>query len=193
MPIKKMRDYDSYDGYINHQAEKSKKKYRRQRLLDGFTKKKDWFVEKFKPLKDFVKDGKVLCLGARMGEEVVAFKELGYNAIGIDIVPYLPYVIEGDFNNILFPDETFDLIYSNSLDHALDETQFLKEAISKLKTGGYIVLYVKSLSRNEKCFAFGTYEVLILTKKNVIAALKSFSSIEFVGFFNGSTFISKKV
>ena len=43
---------------------------------------------------------KCICLGARTGQEVVALNNIGYNALGIDIVPYeKANVFLGDIHN----------------------------------------------------------------------------------------------
>ena len=66
----------------------------------------------------------VLCLGARLGGEVRAFKALGAVALGIDLNPGRSNmdVVAGDFHAIPFPDASFDYAYSNVLDHVFDAT-----------------------------------------------------------------------
>ena len=71
----------------------------------------------------------VLCLGARLGGEVRAFKSLGAVALGIDLNPGRSNmdVVAGDFHAIPFPDQSFDFSYSNVLDHIYDRDRFAAE------------------------------------------------------------------
>ena len=61
----------------------------------------------------------VLCLGARLGGEVRAFKSLGAVAVGIDLEPGRGNmdVVFGDFHDVPFAADSFDYAYSNVLDH----------------------------------------------------------------------------
>jgi len=87
---------------------------------------KDWFCQL--GVQDWVAKGaKVVCLGAGQGFEVEGFQELGYDAIGIDLVPNPPLVIEGDFQKTPFEDGQFDLVYSNAVDHVYDLGMFSAE------------------------------------------------------------------
>lgn len=86
----------------------------------------------------------VLCLGARMGAEVRAFRALGHFAVGLDIAPgpQNEHVHYGDFHRLPYPDACADAVYSNSLDHALEPDVFIAEAARVLKVGGTLVLEV---------------------------------------------------
>ena len=80
----------------------------------------------------------VLCLGARLGGEVRAFKALGAVALGIDLNPGRSNmdVVAGDFHALPFPDASFDYAYSNVLDHVFDRDRFAAEACRVVKAGG---------------------------------------------------------
>lgn len=80
----------------------------------------------------------VLCLGARLGGEVRAFKSLGALAIGVDFEPGQDSmdVLAGDFENLAFAEATFKYAYSNVLDHLHDLRRFASEACRVLKPGG---------------------------------------------------------
>jgi SAM-dependent methyltransferase len=84
--------------------------------------------------------GKMLCLGARFGEEVRAWQDLDFNAIGIDLNPgpNNEYVIKGDFHNIPWPDESFDYVWSNAIDHSLYLEQVVRETYRVLKSKAII-------------------------------------------------------
>lgn len=84
----------------------------------------------------------VLCLGARWGTEVRAFRDVGCFAVGIDLKPGAgtEYVLEGDFQHLLFPDGCVDLVFSNSLDHAFDIDVVLAEVYRVLKPDGSLLV-----------------------------------------------------
>ena len=80
----------------------------------------------------------VLCLGARLGGEVRAFKALGALAVGVDVEPGNGNmdVLVGDFEHLAFADASFDFAYSNVLDHVHDLRIFGSEVCRVLKPGG---------------------------------------------------------
>lgn len=81
----------------------------------------------------------VLCLGARLGGEVRAFKSLGALAIGVDLEPGKDNmdVVVGDFENLAFADATFSFAYSNVLDHLHNIQKFGAEVCRVIKPGGF--------------------------------------------------------
>jgi len=106
----------------------------------------------------------VLCLGSRIGEEVAAFRELGMDAIGIDLVPCPPLVLEADFHELkdmeIDGKKKFDIVYTNAFDHAWDSELFFSNVWHKLNDNGififdillnnfqhYEVLYVESVKQ----------------------------------------------
>jgi len=85
----------------------------------------------------------ILCLGARLGTEVRALRELGYaRAIGVDLYPLSDLVEFGDFHNLHHDDDSFDGVYSNSLDHCYELKKVLLEAERVLKPNGVMVLNI---------------------------------------------------
>src|SRR3546814_1114234 len=97
---------------------------------------------------------KALCLGARTGQEVVALEELGLDAIGIDLVPCPPHVEAGDIHNLRFEDASFDLIFTNIVDHSIDPSKFFSERSEEHTSE------LQSLMRI-------SYAVFCLKKKNI--------------------------
>ena len=87
----------------------------------------------------------VLCLAARTGAEVLAFRKLGFFCIGIDInfPKNSPYVFYGDFHKLDFPNESFDIIYSNSLDHSFSINKVVDEAKRVLKKDGVMCFHLQ--------------------------------------------------
>jgi len=143
----KNREYNSYDAYVEHQKKKTLSIFERtgktQKSIDRVNKKIKKFVNKFQFLSDILdKNSKVLCLGARRGEEVIALKKLGYDATGIDLVAFPPHVIQGDFHNLPFKDKHFSLLYSNAVDHVFDLQPFSDEINRVIKKNGYVFFHL---------------------------------------------------
>lgn len=71
----------------------------------------------------------VLCVGARLGGEVRAFKNLGALAVGVDLNPgpANAHVLHGSATAIQFPANVFDVVYTNVLDHIDDLAAFFAE------------------------------------------------------------------
>jgi len=167
MAIEKRRQYNSYDEYVAHQVEKTASPRLRIRLKSRFEGKVKKFLARFSPLKEdgLIKDGnRALCLGARMGEEVVALNELGLEAIGVDLVPNPPLVVKGDFNDLDFDEESFDVIYTNSFDHAWAKDDFFESTHRVLKQGGIFVFDVFPVEEN-----FARCEVIFVEKADDVA------------------------
>jgi SAM-dependent methyltransferase len=133
------RRYDGYQQYRAHQAAK------RATIL-----KLSAYHNKFRivlrnrlqfPFIDHLAGASVLCLGARTGAECEAFIDRGLKPIGIDINPDpdAPLVKQGDFNNLDFPDGSFDVVYTNSLDHAFDLDKVIGEIWRVLKPGRHFI------------------------------------------------------
>lgn len=139
----KVREYPTYADYLKHQKAKT------LTVKDGtctelgpFERRCDGLRCLFAPVTHYIKPGgRVLCLGARRGEEVQAWRDWGYEAVGIDLVPFEPLVVEGDFHNLSFGCE-FDLVYSNSIDHVLDLKALVAEITRVLKPGGFVLLHL---------------------------------------------------
>jgi SAM-dependent methyltransferase len=92
-------------------------------------------------------------LGARLGEEVVAFRELGFpETIGIDLNPGAnnPYVTKEDFHKTSFANNSFNTVYTNSLDHSWDLESFAKEVHRILTPGGVLILELNHLMDQKK-------------------------------------------
>jgi len=142
--MEKRRQYNNYTEYLEHQSQKSLRPRTIRYLEKNFDKKVMVFKDRFKKISNniFLNKKNVLCLGARMGEEVIALRELGFEAIGIDLIPNLPHVIEGDFNKLQFNSESFDIVYTNSFDHTYDIHIFLSQVYMVLKNDGIFILDV---------------------------------------------------
>jgi SAM-dependent methyltransferase len=75
---------------------------------------------------------------------VKAFLDCGAFAVGIDLEPGdgREYVLKGDFHRTVFPDQSVDHVFTNSLDHAFDLDFVLAEVARVLKTDGRFVVEV---------------------------------------------------
>ena len=140
------RKYDNYQDYINFQKEKTTDPVRREKWLNAEWRSKiDGFKQEFRKVKgNLAPDAKILCLGARTGQEVQALFEMGYSeSIGIDIVPHPPLVIEGHIHDLAFANDTFDMVYSNVVDHSLYPEKMISEIERVLKVGGIAFLQLQ--------------------------------------------------
>ena len=141
------KEYNDYSEYIQHQKKKTTNPIKRKKwLTEEWQLKIDQFTKIFKPYKDkkILKEKmNCICLGARTGQEVVTLKQLGLDAIGIDIVACEPHVILGDIHNIAFEDNTFDFAFTNIFDHSIYPQKFIEEIERVLKPGGHALLQLQ--------------------------------------------------
>ncbi|KAL0441150.1 UNVERIFIED_CONTAM: hypothetical protein Sradi_0053900 [Sesamum radiatum] len=134
--------YSSYDAYLQRQLNKTlNPKLRQIWTTRDWTRKVKVFSQFFDGLKHrqlLFNGSKSLCIGARVGQEVAALKRVGvHDSVGIDLVPYPPLVLKGDFHHQPFDDETFDFEFSNVFDHALYPWKFVGEIERTLKREGF--------------------------------------------------------
>ncbi|KAF5746520.1 hypothetical protein HS088_TW06G00691 [Tripterygium wilfordii] len=156
--------YASYDSYIQRQLNKTlNPKLRKIWTTRDWDRKIQVFAEFFHDLQKrnlLFNDSRSLCIGARVGQEVEALRRVGVSdSVGIDLVPYPPLVIKGDFHHQPFEDETFDFEFSNVFDHALYPHKFVGEIERTLKPGGVCVLHVALSRRSDKYSANDLFSV----------------------------------
>ncbi|XP_066353158.1 uncharacterized protein [Miscanthus floridulus] len=147
--------YRSYDDYLRHQLNKTlDPRLRRVWATRDWRRKVDAFARLFAGLRDegLLSDAsRALCVGARLGQEVAALRQVGVRgALGIDLAPAPPLVARGDFHAQPFPDATFDFEFSNVFDHALYPDRFAAEVERTLRPGGVAVLHVAVHRRGDK-------------------------------------------
>jgi len=138
------RPYPTYQEYLFHQASK----------LTGGISWLDAYEKAYKALlielviqiarrySGFGRARKVLCLGARRGAEVQAFRALSFDCIGIDLNPgeNNSLVLTGDFHHLDPSLPTQDVVYTNSLDHVLDMDLFLSGIYRVLNSNGFLLI-----------------------------------------------------
>lgn len=131
-----MRYYRTHNHYLQHQASKfwwyqpylKRKWQERLRMYDKRFQAWAW-------------PGRtVLCLGARDGVEVAAFRMHGCLAIGIDLAypKQNAYVVYGDMHDLTgqWPPAVFDVVYTNCLDHIKDMFAVSRQINTLLKPEG---------------------------------------------------------
>ncbi len=161
-----MKKYKTYEQYISHQKEKTLNPKKRKRWLnEEWEYKKKGFKDIFKEI-DVLKECKTaLCVCARTGQEVAALKELGIDAVGIDLVPHPPLVIEGDMHDLKFEDNSFDFVFSNSYDHSLYPDKFISEIERVASKYIYLQLQVGFVGVVDE------YDVQIVKKSHEVLSL----------------------
>lgn len=159
------RKYKDYDEYLSHQSEKLDKNYQTIELSDRDYEEITY--NRFKSIKE-IKGSSILCLGARLGGEVRAFKRLGALAIGTDINPGKKNedVLYGDIHEIKFPNRSFDYAFTNILDHIYDVKKFSKEVSRILKDKGVLIMECANVELRES-----SYEVIDTTDLKTILDL----------------------
>ncbi|OIW00370.1 hypothetical protein TanjilG_05720 [Lupinus angustifolius] len=156
--------YTSYENYIQRQLNKTlNPKLRKIWTTRDWNRKIPVFARFFEELKEknlLHNTSKALCIGARVGQEVEALRRIGVNdSVGIDLVPYPPLVVKGDFHNQPFANDTFDFEFSNVFDHALYPNKFVGEIERTLKPKGVCVLHVALSRRADKYSANDLFSV----------------------------------
>lgn len=95
-------------------------------------------------------------MGARLGQEVQALRDLGWDCIGFDLLPHAHLVREGDMHSLPVESESFDFIFSNAFDHSLYPRLFVAEMERVVRPGGWIVLHIQLNKQDDK---FGVTDV----------------------------------
>jgi hypothetical protein len=150
-----VREYENYEDYVQIQCSKymedeQKIKDDTERLLYPR------FKERFETVAPLLPErASVMCIGARSGWEVKAYRDQGHNGIGIDLYPGNdnPYVVYGDAHSIEWPDGLFDLVYCNVIDHLPYLDRFLAEAKRISRRDGLCFFEFGRGMRAEQCEA----------------------------------------
>lgn len=181
--------YASYNEYVDHQKEKL------DLIGDGMMKEIIRFegilFERLKADEIDWNGKSVLCLGARLGQEVRAFNSLGAFAVGVDLNPgeYNENVLPGDFHDLVWNDSCVDVVYTNSLDHSFDLKAVISEIRRVLKDGGLMVLELNLGSKEG--YEYGYYESVAWDKACDVVGMfekegfKSVYSMDFMEPFVG--------
>ncbi len=176
----RVRTYSTYEEYIRHQSSKFAGMLARNGGFTGriIAKNRLTFRRHFLlATPSLSPDAKIVCAAARDGTEVEVWRDMGFaNTIGFDLYPGPDnrFVIVGDFHKMPFETGSVDLLYCNSLDHALDLDKFFNEASRVLKSGGLALIDLTDLESG-----VGPWEATEWTCAQDVLdiALKQFSAI----------------
>lgn len=154
----------NYKAYLKLQVGRAESKWGRKGIYQN-----DFIIrfhEDWKEIKNQIKPEKIICMGCRDGTELFEFRMScrGSSVVGVDITENIKTIrvskMEGvsvkvcDFSDL--PDEWenhFDLVYSNSLDHAYDPYQTVKEWHRVCKGHLFIQLATANVPNQiEHCF-----------------------------------------
>ncbi|MBF0546924.1 MAG: methyltransferase domain-containing protein [Candidatus Riflebacteria bacterium] len=105
----------------------------------------------------FRKEGRLLDVGCGLGEYLDSFHRLGLQVCGIDISPQAPEyakphcvkVVDFENNEIPFPSESFDYVFSKSvIEHLKNPIALFSKIFSLLRPGGIAVFMTPSWEYN---------------------------------------------
>ena len=127
--MKVLQRHATYSDYVSKQKSKTTNPEKIEKWTNAEWKSKiEGFKSVFARNEKYVSQCKTaICLGSRTGQEVVALKDLGLKAIGIDLVAFPPHTEVGDIHDIGYPDKSFDLAFTNVFDHSIYPDKFVSE------------------------------------------------------------------
>lgn len=108
--------------------------------------------------KCIIPNEKAVMLGARLGTEVLALRDLGHeDCIGMDIqTKYAEddtLVEYGDFMDLKYEDDSIQFTYTNCIDHLYDPKKFIDGLERVMKPGGYAMLDVNDEHISQQGFS----------------------------------------
>jgi SAM-dependent methyltransferase len=164
----------SYSNYIELQKEKTTNPEKINKWEnEEWNIKLNGFRALFENLNEFLYDKKnAICLGSRTGQEVVAMLEVVESSIGVDLVPFKPYSVEGDIHNLKYKNDEFDVVFTNIFDHSIYPEIFCSEMQRICSTGGVIIIHLQL-----RKFGDDYAENIVFSSK---AVLRMFDSVEVV-------------
>lgn len=148
----------SYAKYLKDQIHRAESKWGRKPDYDEIFKQQLRLT--IKDVEEYIGEPvSICCMGCRQGTEVFEFKEAFPKATvyGVDITEnihsirtHLDVNIElHDFNKLPQDWENkFDLIFSNSIDHAFNPTKTFKEWMRVTKPGGHLLIEFSTTEPN---------------------------------------------
>jgi len=173
-----------YDVYVSRQGRKIS--HNRELLLKSVPRRIRKFESIFRQAQNYLHPGKMLCLGARTGCEVQAALNLGFEgSVGIDLHPAVKsdLVQKGDWHDIPFPSESFEMVFTNSIDHCFDATKLIQEVRRVLKPDGlfYFMLsgkqFLSTKEDKEEYMLKSSNFLFWETEKDLIQKFKEFGFV----------------
>lgn len=167
-----MKYQSKYQKYLKDQITRAESKWGRKHDYDEIFKQQLRLT--IKEVEEFIGyPQKICCMGCRTGTEVFEFKEKfpRSEVHGIDITEninsirtHLDVSIElQDFNNLPVDwTDRFDLVFSNSIDHAFDPAKTFKEWKRVTKPDGHLLIEFSTTPPNniEHSFTISDVESL---------------------------------
>jgi len=133
------RKFDTYEDYVALQGSKVNRPGNKYRETSPRNVKA--YKMLFKRVSPYLVDGKILCLGARAGWEVEGAILAGFKgSVGIDLHPGTDLVMKADWHNMPFGNNSFENIFTNSIDHCLDFPKLVSEIHRVLIPNGIFFL-----------------------------------------------------
>ena len=176
-----------YSDYINHQKIKSSNQQNINYWTEKnyYSEKTNMFQKLFNSYYNYIKNKKCLSVGSRVGNEVLALQQFTNDVIGIDIVPYKDLVIKGDMHNMDFPDNCFDFIFTNIIDHSIDPKKFFQECYRVLKPNGVLLLHCSFIHDDDEYTVFNLNKKLALELGERYSKIKvSFSKFDYMHYWD---------
>ncbi len=163
---RKTKKYNTYLDYVNHQLEKTTDKKRIDKWMnEEWNIKYNGFIDIFQRNMKFIyKCKSAICLGARTGQEVKALIDLGIDAYGIDLKEFPPYTEKGDIHDLAAESESFDLVFSNILDHSLFPELMISEIERILVPKGILIIHLQLLVDHDEYTVTRLYNIKKLLK-----------------------------
>lgn len=175
----RVKEFKNYDAYIKKQG--GKITFKLDAIVEKNPQRIAGFTKLFVSVKEKLNEGRMLCLGARTGCEIHAANNAGFNdSAGVDLHPVGDNVIKADWHFLPFEENTFENVFTNSIDHCLDLVKLLREVKRVLKPGGrffVMVMLKQALSRTKMPIsdrmATRAYDALFWdTEKDLLEAFK---------------------
>lgn len=155
------RVYPDYRTYVEHQKTKLDA-FRFRSIVAHDQRFRTALGERLAALPLDLEGRRVVCLGARQGGEVRAFRGRGAFAVGVDLNPGPgnQHVLPADFHDLPFARASVDCVYTNSLDHAFDLDRVLGEAGRVLAAEGILIVEA-NVAGEEGGARAGRYEATV--------------------------------
>ena len=91
-----------------------------------------------------ISNKKVLIVGPRTEQEIFLYQAHGFdpsNVVGLDLISYSEYIVQGDMHKMPFADQSFDIVvFSWVLGYSTNQALAISEAARVLKKPGFIAI-----------------------------------------------------
>jgi hypothetical protein len=155
------RPYPDYESYLHHQSSK-RTLIEESDFLNWYHPLLRFCLAQRLPENPHLKSGSsVLCLAARSGAEIEAFRDVGYHPIGIDLEPLGEGVIYSDFHFLPFGNRSFDVVFTNSIDHVFNVYKFLAQ-VRRVTASIFILELAKGGPQEYESFTWSSLRQIMI-------------------------------